>query len=159
MNSKDTDARLELNVGDFVKFEVDLQKVLMQGVSLRHSGESGGNIEGGPEVSFTGRVDYYTRNGDEVNTLNEMVADIHVTIADDQPIVSLGSGKFKNTTRPQELVVILELGLDQRFARDIKDQILRVPEAQCVFEGEVISPATPHLPCFFKVTQFWIGVN
>ena len=159
MGIKDTDDRLKLSVNDRVKFEVDLHGVCTQGVLLRHSGEVEDIVTGGPVVSFTGRIDYYTRNLEEVDTLDEMIVWVDVVVADDQPKTSLGSGIFNSTTRPKELRVTLELELEQTLVRDIKDQVLRTPEAKCVFEGEVVRAATPFLGCYFKVTQFWIGVE
>ena len=155
MSVEHSDPRLALNLTDWVKFEVDLKEVWMHGVSLKHSGEVAGLITGGPEVTFDGRVDYYLRNHDEVDTLKEMVATVHVSVAG-EPIAALGFGSFHRTTRPGEVCVQLYLEVDPEVARDIKSEVLITPGSRYVFAGEVIRTNTPALPALFKVLEFSI---
>ena len=155
MSEEHTDCRLALNLNDWIKLVVDLKEVWTQGVFLQHSGDDGDVVTGGPGVIFDGRVAYYLRNNDEVDTLNEMVATVDVS-ASTEPIAALGFGSFHGSTRPGEICIKLDLQVDREVARDIKSQVLMTPDSRYVFSGEVIRTATPGLCSLFKVLEFSI---
>ena len=152
----DFDARQLLALGDWVKFESRISDVWPQSLSLRLSSKDTPSLSGGPKISFTGIIDFCTVNANEVDTKDQMLADIEVSAVEEMSPTELGFCSYRRTTKVGEIAIGLELELSRDTTRDIIDHLKQWPSSVCLFAGSVIRLPTSNLPNLIQVLEFGI---